>query len=103
MEKLAKLISRIRLVFRQSSRLTKTVVLSAVVLSMAALLTLHLTINATQARAEALKDQAAQLEQENDQLEENIEGLGSADSVEQIAGDELGMVPTDAIVIKPGQ
>ena len=68
MEKLAKLISRIRLVFRQSSSLTKTVVLSAVVLSMAALLTLHLTINATQARAEALKDQAAQLEQENDQL-----------------------------------
>lgn len=103
MEKLAKLISRVRLVFRQSNSLTKTVVLSAVVLSMAALLTLHLTINATQARAEALKEQAAQLEQENDQLEENIEGLGSADSVEQIAGDELGMVPTDAIVIKPGQ
>ena len=103
MEKLAKLLSRVRLVFRQSSRPTKTVVLAAVVLSMAALLTLHLTINATQARAEALKDQAAQLEQENDQLEENIEGLGSADSVEQIAGDELGMVPTDAIVIPPGQ
>ena len=103
MEKLAKLLSRVRLVFRQSNSLTKTVVLAAVVLSMAALLTLHLTINAAQARAEELKDQAAQLEQENDQLEENIEGLGSADSVEQIAGDELGMVPTDAIVITPGQ
>ncbi|MDD6200218.1 MAG: septum formation initiator family protein [Firmicutes bacterium] len=101
MEKLRRLLRRIRVVYRRSSRLTKTVVLSAVVLSMAALLTLHLTAGALQARAEELKDEAARLEQENQQLESNIDGLGSADSVEQIAGDELGLVDPNTVVIHP--
>lgn len=101
MEKLRRLLRRIRVVYRRSSRLTKTVVLSAVVLSMAALLTLHLTAGALQTRAEELKDEAARLEQENQQLESNIDGLGSADSVEQIAGDELGLVDPNTVVIHP--
>lgn len=101
MEKLRRLLRRIRVVYRRSSRLTKTVVLSAVVLSMVALLTLHLTAGALQARAEELKDEAARLEQENQQLESNIDGLGSADSVEQIAGDELGLVDPNTVVIHP--
>lgn len=101
MEKLRRLLRRVRVVYRRSSRLTKTVVLSAVVLSMAALLTLHLTARAAEARYEDLKDEAARLEQENDRLEENIEGLGSADSVEQIARDELGLVDPDTLVINP--
>ena len=101
MEKLRRLLRRIRVVYRRSSRLTKTVVLSAVVLSMVALLTLHLTAGALQAKAEELKDEAARLEQENQQLESNIDGLGSADSVEQIAGDELGLVDPNTVVIHP--
>lgn len=101
MERIVRLLKRVRLVYRRSSRLTKAVVLSAIILSMAALVTLNLTQSAVQDRTDELADQAAQLEQENQKLEENIDGLGSADSVEQIAKDELGMVDPDTVVIEP--
>lgn len=96
-------LKRIRIKYRRSSTLTKTVVMSAIVLSMTALLILHITADATRQKTDDLTDQAAQLEQENEQLEENIDGLGSADSVEQIAKDELGLVDPDTVVIQPEQ
>lgn len=102
MEKLIRLLSRVRIKFRRSTSLTKTVVLSAVVLSLAALLTLRLTIDAAQAKADALKDEAAQLEQENKDLEDKVDSLGSADGVEDIAKDE-GMVGENDIIITPGK
>ena len=46
MGKLVDRLKRVRLVYRRSSSLTKTVVLSAIVLSMAALLTLTLAVRA---------------------------------------------------------
>ena len=103
MRKLRSLLKRVRLVYRRSSTLTKTVVMSAIALSMAALLTLQIAYNAQMKRYEENRQQAAQLEQENDKLEENNNAMGSADSVEQIAKDELNMVPTDAVVIVPGE
>lgn len=101
MGKLIDRLKRVRLVYRRSSSLTKTVVLSAIVLSMAALLTLHLTVRAARQEAEDLGRQAAQLEQENQELEENIAGLGSVEGVEQIARDELGLVKPDTVIIEP--
>lgn len=103
MGKLLATLKRVRLVYRRSNNMTKTVVISAIVLSMAALLTLQVAINAAQRRYEEQKNQAAQLEQEKDKLNDNIGSLGSADSVDQIAKDELGMVPTDSVVITPGE
>ena len=101
MNRIVRLLKRVRLVYRRSSMLTKAVVLSAIVLSMAALITLQLTIGATQDRTQQLTDQAAKLEQDNQQLENNIDGLGSADSIGQIAKDELGMVDKDTVIIDP--
>ena len=101
MRKLRAFLKRIRIKYRRSSTLTKTVVLSTIVVCMVALLVIGWRIDAAMAAYEAKKDQAAQLEQENNQLGENIDNLGSADSVDQIAKDELGMVPGDAVVITP--
>ncbi len=101
MKRIMRMLKRVRLVYCKSNTLTKTVVMSAIVLSMAALLTLHLSITIAENRTAELTDQAAQLEQENDQLEENIDALGSADSVQQIAQDELGLVDPDTVVIDP--
>lgn len=101
MDRIVKFLKRIRLVYRRSSMLTRVVIVSAIILSMAAVLTLNLTISAAQSQTDDLKNQAAALEQENQQLEENIEGLGSADSVGQIAKDELGLVDPDTVVIDP--
>lgn len=94
-------LKRVRLRYRRSSTLTKTVVISTIVVCMAALLMIGWRIDSAVADYEAKKDLAAQLEQENNKLNENIDGLGSADGIEQIAKDELGMVPSDAVVITP--
>ena len=97
---LAKL-KRIRFVYRRSSNFTKTAVATALLLSVVALVTLGIATENARQQAQALKDQAAQLEQDNDRLEENIDSLGSADSVDQIAKDELGLVDPDTVIVKP--
>ena len=103
MRKLRAMLKRVRLVYRRSSTLTKTVVMSAIALSMAALLALQIAYDAQMKRYEEQRQQAIELEQENNKLNESNNALGSADSVEQIAKDELNMVPTDAVVITPGE
>ena len=102
MAKFANSLSNIQLVYKRSSRLIKCVVLCAIVLSTVTLLTIQVQLQGAQARRDALQNQAAQLEQENGQLEENIDDLGSIDSVEQIAKDELGLVDPDSIIFQPG-
>ena len=103
MKKLIRILRRVRVKFSRSSRRTKMVVVGMVALSMVALMALNLTITAYRNRTEEAKKEAARLEYENSQLQESIDELGSADSIEDIAKDELGMVPTDAVVIRPGQ
>lgn len=93
--------SRIRLVYKRSKPLTKIVVLCAIVLSMVALLAIRQQLLDAQALKDSLKDQASQLEQENGQLEDKIDSLGSIDSVEDIAKDELGLVDPDTVIIDP--
>lgn len=94
---------QIRLVYRRSSTLAKTVVLSAIVLSTAALLTLQSAIQNVRAQTEDMRSQAAKYEQSIDDLNQDIADLGSQDSVQQIAKDELGMVDPDTVIIQPQQ
>ena len=91
----------IRLVYKRSKPLTKVVVLCAIVLSMVALLTLYQLLPDMQGQIDALTDYASQLEQENSQLEDKIDSLGSIDSVEDIAKDQLGLVDPDTVIIEP--
>ena len=92
---------RIRLVFKRSSRLTKIAVCAAVALSTVTLLYLHSAIQGAKTEEEELRKQAQQAQQENADLKNKIEILGSAQSAEQIARDELGMVDPDTIIIQP--
>ena len=101
MRKLRSFLKRVRIKYRRSSPLIKTVVIATIVVCMAALLVIGWRIDAAIADYEAKKELAAQLEQEQNKLNEDIDNLGSADSVDQIAKDELGMVPGDAVVITP--
>ena len=91
----------VRLVWGRGSRLTKVAVCVAIALSTVTLLALRAATLDAQAQADALKDKAQQLEQENSQLEDKIGDLGSIDSVEQIAKDELGLVDPDTVIIEP--
>ena len=91
----------VRFVRRRSSALTKAALLLAIAFSAVALLVLHaMTLN-LQERAEAAKNQAQQLEQEKDELENKIDNLGSLEGVQDIAKDELGLVDPDTVIIEP--
>lgn len=91
----------VKLVYRRSRTLTKIVVLVAVVLSMAALLTLHSAIRTTEHSAEDLRFQAAQLEQENSRLEQYINELGTVQGIIRIAQEKLGLIDPDSVIIQP--
>lgn len=101
MKRLKRLLRRVRVKFVRSSRGTKTAVIFMIAASMVTLLTLSLSIEAFEKRLEEYRTQAAQEEHKKNELKENIENLGSAEGIEDIAQGELGMVPTDAVVIKP--
>ena len=90
--------SRIRLVYRRSSLLLKCVVLVAIILSTAALLTIRYSIRSSQQELDHLRNQAARLEQENQELDQQTGALGTVDSIKQIAQEELDLVDPDAII-----
>lgn len=101
MGKLLAKLKRVRFVYRRSNNMTKTVVIAALLLSMAALLVLHGAITTAEKQLQEKRALAALLEQERDKLNNDIGALGSADSVDQIAQDKLGLIDPDSIVITP--
>ncbi len=101
MRKLKSILKRVRLVYRPAAKRTKLILLGGIVLSLAALLTLNLTIGAIRQNGEDARAEAGRLEQENDKLGDKIDGIGSIDGALDYAEDELGMVPPDATVVVP--
>ena len=94
-------IRRIQIDIRPSRPLTKIVVIVAIVLSMAALITLRLAQNRIEAQTNAMLTEAAKLEQENQELQDKIDTMDTVEGVMDIAQDELGLVDPDTIIIKP--
>ena len=68
-------------------------------LSMVALLTLSWAKYDVQKQTQEMMGEAARLEQENAQLGQKIDALGSVQSAEQIAQEELGLVSPDTVLI----
>lgn len=92
---------KIRLEFRSSSGLLKIVVAVLIVFSMAALLALSWMRSGIYEQIQAQKAAAAELEQQNSELQEKIDNLGTVQGVREIAREELGLVDPDTIVIQP--
>ena len=99
MERIAEFLSRIKIEYRRSRPLTKMVAVAAIALSMVALLTLSWAKYDVQKQTQEMMGEAARLEQENAQLEQKIDALGSIQSAEQIAQEELGLVSPDTVLI----
>lgn len=97
----SKPLHRIRLVYRRSSLLLKCVVLTTIVLSTAALITLRAAILEVEARTEVLRAQAAELELSNQELQERIDELGTIQSIIRIAGEKLGLVDPNTTIFRP--
>ena len=91
----------IRLVYRRSSLLVKSVVLATLVLSVLALVALRISIQSTQGQQADLQQYAAQLEQENRALTKQIAELGTVESVKRIATLQLGLVDPNSQFFTP--
>ena len=92
---------RVRLVWHRENPLAKIVILTALVLSVTAVLFLMKGRADAKEETAELERQAAEIAVENQKLIQNINQLGTEDSVRQIARDELGMVDPGVIIFEP--
>ena len=93
-------LSRFQLQYRRTPTLHKVVVAAAIVLSSLTLISLRLGHWETKAKLSELQQRAAVLEEENQALRDDIDRLGTTDSIRDIAMEELGLVDPDTIIIE---
>lgn len=94
-------LRNMQITFRRSSPMMKILVICTIVLSTVALITMRLSQNDLEAETEKMRQEAAQLLIDNEELEEKIDDVGSVQSVQQIAQDELDMVYPDTEFFEP--
>ena len=94
------ILSQYQLQYRRTSTLNKVVIAAAVVLSSITLLSLRLVQWEAEENLADLRQQAAALEQSNNELRQDIDELGTADSIREIAQEELGLVDPDTIIFE---
>lgn len=91
---------RIRFVPTKTGTLTKIAVVTTILLSAAALITLRMTQWDLQDRAEELRQEAGALEQRTSCLLASIDRLGTVDGIREIARNQLGLVDPDTILFE---
>ena len=101
MEKKTNPIKNAKLHFRPAPNALKIILIILILLSIAALAALRWVHNGLRAEIDALKQEAAAVEHENDELKEKQEDLDSIDGIQGIAREELGLVDPDTIIIEP--
>lgn len=94
-------LKKIKFIPRRGSLLGKAVLLSVVVFSTATMLVMGSAVAQSRQRAEDLRQSALALEQEQQDLQNRIDDLGTDEAVRQIAQEELGLVDPDTVIIIP--
>ena len=93
-------IGKLQVILFSSSKRVKTALLVVLLLTAAALGTLSMVEHRMVRQTEALLDQAALIQYENELLQQYTDELGSDKSVERIAREELGMVSPNTVLIE---
>jgi cell division protein FtsL len=94
-------LKNVKVVVRPSPAALKVLLILVIAFSMAALLTLRLVHNGIQEEIENLKDEAAEFEYANSELDQRLEDPDSIENVQNIAREELGMVDPNTVLIDP--
>ena len=94
-------LKKIKFIPRRGSLLGKAVLLSVVVFSTVTMLVMGSAVAQSRQRAEDLRQSALALEQEQQDLQNRIDDLGTDEGVRQIAQEELGLVDPDTVIIIP--
>ena len=100
MANLSSFLSRFQLQYRRTPTLNKVVVAAAIVLSSLTLVSLRLAQWEAKDRLAELTQQISTQQQSNDALRQDIDELGTTDSIREIAREELGLVDPDTIIIE---
>lgn len=98
MADLDKFFSKFRLEIKRTPKVTVIVLIVAMVLAIGALAALQFSIAAMSSHTEDLRQQAAHLEGENEDLLEDIDQAGSIKGIVEIAEEELGLVQPDTVI-----
>ena len=101
MERLKRLLSRIRLVYRPSGVLLKCIVAAMLVLATVALLAIRADLLDTRKQTETLRQEAAELESDNQQLQEDMGLQNTVAGILKIAREKLGLVDPDSVIFEP--
>lgn len=99
MSKLHNFLTRFQLQYRPAPTLELVAMGAAIILSAATLVSIGHNYAETTQHLSELQVEVAILEEVNEELRYSIDGLGTADSIREIARTELGMVESDAIII----
>lgn len=101
MEQIKKPQKKIKFELRHSPLALKVILTLLIIFSMAALTALRWVHLEIQAQTDALKAEAAKVEYANSKLTERINNVGTVQSIEDIAREELGLVDPNTVVIQP--
>ena len=91
----------VRFIVRPGTRKLKIVFILLILVCAIALTALGIVRSHIHQKTQSVLDQAAVLEQENKDLAEKKENLGTSSSIRDIAREELDLVDPDAIIIEP--
>lgn len=91
----------VKMEVRPASNILKIILIVLIMFSIVALVALRWVHNGILAEIDELKGEASGLEHANQVLEQKTEELGSVQSIQDIAKEELGLVDPDTILIDP--
>ena len=94
-------LKTVKVEVRSASSVLKIVVTVLIVFSMAALLALRWVHSGILAQTQEMRDEASAVQYANDELRDKIDDIGSVQSVQDIAQQELGLVDPDTVIITP--
>jgi cell division protein FtsL len=94
-------LKNVKIAVRPSPAALKIVLIVLILLSMAALFALRWVHTGILAETENLKDKASALEEANADLQQKTAEIGSVQSVQDIAKEELGLVDPNTVILNP--
>jgi len=86
---------------RPASNILKIILILLILFSIVALIALRWVHNGILNQIDELKEEASGLEYANEMLDQKTEELGSVQSIQDIAKEELGLVDPNTVIIDP--
>ena len=92
---------KVKVEIRPASNILKIILILLILFSIGTLVALRWVHTGNRNQIDELKDEASGLEYANEVLEQKTEELGSVQSIQDIAKEELGLVDPNTVLIDP--